>query len=354
MIKLLYLAPNKATFVKKDLKFLSERYQVIYAEHDWRNKSTVPLRFLQQTIFLLQHIWTAQIVMIMFAGYWSILPAFFGRLFGKRVHIILGGTEAVSYPGFKYGSLRKPIWSWFIKNSYRLAHHIIPVHESLAYYHDTYYDNSYQGYQHFFPKIKAQCTTIYNGYEAERFAIDLQQKIPNTFVCIAYVPNEMNFLRKGIDLLFVLANAYPNAKFRIIGFHEEYKKLRNDIPANVECLPPLEQEEFFKLLIESEYCLQLSISEGFPNGICEAMLSGCIPIGSAANGLPLIIGDTGLVLEKYDSQLLLEEFAKIYEKPSLEKRALGKSARKRIIENFPLSRRAQEFYDLIDNDLKRK
>ena len=352
MTKIIYLAPNKATFVKKDLKFLQERYQVIYAEHDWRNKSTVPLRFLQQSIFLFQHLWSADIVMIMFAGYWSLLPAFFGRVFGKRVHIILGGTEAVSYPAFKYGSLRKPLWSWFIKNSYRLAHHIIPVHESLAYYHDTYYDNSYQGYQHFFPEVKAPCTTIYNGYEAGKFQIDLSCKVSDTFICIAYVPNEMNFLRKGIDLLFVLAEEYPDAKFRIIGFHENYKKLRDDIPKNVECLPPLEQEQFFKLLIESEYCLQLSISEGFPNGICEAMLSGCIPIGSAANGIPLIIGDTGLVLEHYSKDLLLKEFSKIYLKSPEEKKSLGKTARQRIVENFPLSRRANEFYDLIDRDSK--
>jgi glycosyltransferase involved in cell wall biosynthesis len=350
-VKLLYLAPNKATFVKKDLQFLEERYQVIYAEHDWRDKKTLPWRFIQQFFFLLKHLPKTKVVMIMFAGYWSLVPALLGRISGKRIHIILGGTEAVSYPSFHYGSLRKPLWRFFIGNSYKLAHHIIPVHESLALYHDEYYDQSMQGYQHFYPKVKAICTTIYNGYEADRFKIDLSRKQKNTFVCTAYVPNEMNFLRKGIDLLFVLARHYPQANFKIIGFHPAYQATRNDIPKNVECLPPLSQEDFFDTLIETEYCLQLSISEGFPNGICEAMLSGCIPIGSAANGIPIIIGETGLVLKHKNEQLLLDEFAALYAMNAAEKESLALAARKRIETVFPLSKRAQEFYQLIDSDL---
>ena len=46
------------------------------------------------------------------------------------------------------------------------------------------------------------------------------------------------------------------------------------------------------------------MSEGFPNALCEAMLSGCIPIVSNVGAMPKIVKETGYLLLKKDIYLL--------------------------------------------------
>ena len=62
------------------------------------------------------------------------------------------------------------------------------------------------------------------------------------------------------------------------------------------------------------YYLQLSVMEGFPNALGEAMACGCVPIGSNVSGIPELIGDTGIVITKKNVvylersiQLLMEQ-----------------------------------------------
>jgi glycosyltransferase involved in cell wall biosynthesis len=85
--------------------------------------------------------------------------------------------------------------------------------------------------------------------------------------------------------------------------------------------------------------MQLSISEGFPNAICEAMLSGCVPIGSDVAAIPEIIGDTGFILKKRNADMLRELVQKAI--GCLELDALSVSARERIASRYPLRKRGE-------------
>jgi glycosyltransferase involved in cell wall biosynthesis len=97
--------------------------------------------------------------------------------------------------------------------------------------------------------------------------------------------------------------------------------------------------------IQHEYYFQLSIMEGFPNALAEAMLCGCIPIGSNVSGIPFIIGDTGYILNKRDINelnLLVENVLN-----DRKRDQFPVLARKRIEEHFSYDQRRKMFEKVI-------
>lgn len=347
---ILYIYPSYASFIKKDIDFLSINYSVKSPRHTWTDKRWTPLRFIQQLFFLSRNIHSCHLVFVMFGGYWSFLPSVFGKIFNKRVFIILGGTDCVSFPSINYGSLRKPLLATFIKWSYQLCEKLLPVDESLVYCDYNYYENSqvkHQGFRHYFPKLTTPYKIIYNGFDPTFFEGPLNRKNKNSFIVVAYISNMMRFRLKGIDIVLHLAEAYQHCSFTIIGIQQNVVDQIARIPANVVLLPFLPQSQFKDDMLRSEFVLQLSISEGFPNSLCEAMLFGCIPIGSSVGAIPHIIADTGFLIETSNLDSIKTRFRQIIELQGEKKSELARKARNRIIDNFHISRREQSFDELI-------
>jgi glycosyltransferase involved in cell wall biosynthesis len=103
-------------------------------------------------------------------------------------------------------------------------------------------------------------------------------------------------------------------------------------------------------LSENEFYLQLSISEGFPNSLCEAMLCECIPIGSNVGGIPQIIGNSGRIIGNRDITLIKHEILHLSGMEEDGRELLGENARKRIIENFSIEKREASFWKLIGDN----
>lgn len=347
---LIYIFPSYSTFVKKDIDFLSENYQVLIPNHNWLDKKLTPLRFVQQFYFLIKNLKSCKAIFVMFGGYWSFLPSVIGKIFNIPVYIILGGTDCVSFPNLDYGSLRKPILKYFIKWSYKLCDTLLPVDESLVYSNYTYSDLSlynHQGYKYFFSNISTPYKVIYNGFDTVLFSDENYHKIPNSFICVASISSMMRFKLKGIDKMLELAKANENCSFTIVGVADSVVNMLGDIPTNVQFFPVMTQKKFKQYLLQSEFVLQLSISEGFPNALCEAMLCKCIPIGSSVGAIPLIIADSGFVMESSNSEYLQLKFKEILQLNSENKLNLAHKARNRIVDNFDISIRKQLFLDLI-------
>jgi glycosyltransferase involved in cell wall biosynthesis len=102
---------------------------------------------------------------------------------------------------------------------------------------------------------------------------------------------------------------------------------------------------------EAEFYLQLSISEGFPNALSEAMLCECIPIGSSVGAIPDIIGDAGFVLKKRDIEALKHV---IEEALASHREDLSIKARNRIKDLYPEILRKQRLLRLADDLIKQK
>jgi glycosyltransferase involved in cell wall biosynthesis len=349
--KLIYVYSWLVPFVQKDIDFLSKTYDVISPpEYKWTDKSRTPWLMLKHLWWLLRNQRKAKATLVMFGGYWALFPALVGRLYRRPVMIILGGTDCVSFPPLNYGALRKPMQRRIIHWAYRFATRLLPVDGSLVesdYQYDPASPYPKQGYRYFFPDLKTPHTVIFNGFRPEAFTADFAQKVPNSVITVANIYSDAAFRLKGIDKMIGLAKAFPQCQFTMVGMQTAMKARLGDLPPNLQMLPFLPQGEFMPLLQRHEFYLQLSISEGFPNSLCEGMLCGCVPIGSQVASIPMIIGDTGFVVARSDMAAVEARFAEILQTPAAERLRLGQAARARIQTHYTLAQRESKFLEVL-------
>jgi glycosyltransferase involved in cell wall biosynthesis len=343
---ILYCYPQPSTFILKDIELLRTEYEVTPFLFSVKNKFKVPFQFIRQFFFLLTHLRKSQIIICHFAGYASFLPAIFGKLFNKPCFIIVAGNDAACFPDFNYGNYTKNLLGKFTGWSLQLAKCILPVHESLVFQEYDYYSGGQpaQGYTYFSPKTKKNpFFPLYYGYDPDYFhLIELSIRQPNSFVTIGNLSDTYAFKRKGFDLIIELAKKFPQYTFTFIGWDgiTQY-----NLPKNIELLKFMPQQEIVKILNTRTYYFQLSIMEGFPNALAEAMLCGCIPIGSNVSGIPFIIGETGYLLKKHE----LHDLVKLIEQVTITKDSTKSplKSRNRIVQNFTLNHRMEGFKKVI-------
>ena len=92
-----------------------------------------------------------------------------------------------------------------------------------------------------------------------------------------------------------------------------------------------------ELYQNTKFYFQGSRLEGLPNSLCEAMLCGCVPIGSKVFGIPDAIGNTGIL---FDTEKDLEQIVEFVNSD------LGvynfSKARNRIIKKYDFSKRVEK------------
>ena len=132
-------------------------------------------------------------------------------------------------------------------------------------------------------------------------------------------------------MIIKLASHFPNYHFTIVG----KVILQESQPKNVTLIENVPQKELVKIYNSHEYYLQLSMFEGFPNALCEAMLCGCIPIGSDVAGIPDIIGEKGYILKKKKIDDLVR-VVKDLKNPAFFSPS---EVRNQIKDNYPLKKR---------------
>lgn len=330
--KLIYIAPNKASFVNQDILYLKEHFEVKTYFFTIKNKFLVPFEMLK--LFMLLLFSKANTYLISFGGYHSFVATIMARLKRGKAFIILNGTDSVSIPTFNYGHLRKGLMRYCCLKSYQRATHLLPVSESLMSTHNTYaFEDELLGINHSLPGLSASYQVVPNGFDIDFWTSQTEPR-KKTVITVASSNRQAH---KGIDLLVEFARRKPAYHFSIAGMDHI-----DNCPENVHCLGLLSADKLRDQYANHQYYFQLSIWEGFGCALCEAMLCGCIPIVSNVNMLPEIVGADELVLKERSIDALCELIEGI-ESKSYEKDQFRKS----IVERFGVNSRIEKLKEVL-------
>lgn len=301
--KIHYYHVGLSSFVEKDIAILQSHFSVHVHYFPLQQKWRIPFLMGKQLLQLLMTKKRNTATVTQFGGFHSFIPSLVSRFTRLKSIIVLGGTDCVAFPSIGYGNFNRKALGWATKQSFLKADLLLPVHESLVYYPYTYQDKdgSQQGYQAFIPGIQTAFEVIFNGYDDQTWTIGDGNREQLSYVTVGFQLNSrFGKQLKGIDLLLEGAQRHPECRFYIVGG----KGLKEDIPENVILMDKIPNKDLNGFLQSKTFYLQLSLSEGFPNALSEAMLSGCIPIVSAVGGMPDIIGDQGYLLTRKSIELL--------------------------------------------------
>lgn len=260
---------------------------------------------------------------------------------------MVGGTDCVAFPSLRYGHFQNKLLAWFTKASYRMVDTVSAVHESLFERDNPYAGEAErrQGILQFFPQARFRRNAIPNGFDTDRFKLETpwEERAVFSFISISASLNDPIRMRlKGIDLVLELASRIPEAHFTLVGTEGKM-----EVPENVLLLPYVPNAQLPALYNQQRYYLQLSLSEGFPNALSEAMACGCIPIVSQVASMPEIVGKDGLILSERNADLLEKLVRERLLRSESDEAKVAQESAQSISQRYNWNRRETELLRLV-------
>lgn len=326
-IRILFVYYQLSSFVRSDLEILKKYFDVKELETPtFRN----PLNILK--MFL----WTARVDLVYtwFAGTNALFAVLFSKLLRKKSMVVVGGYDAVYIPEINYGIFVSRWRRVLAKFVYKHVDRVIVVD---AYLQKNILINTRLN-------ITQKIVVIPTGYDASKWKPGPDKKEDLVITVSAKISNLIVKL-KGLDT-FAKASAYlPHVKFVLVGkiADDSFKQLKEVAGSNLVFAGYLTSKDLLHYYQKAKVYCQLSLHEGLPNALCEAMLCECVPIGTRRGGIPTAIGDVGFYVP----------YGNVEETVAAIKKALnsdnGKEARERIRRKFSLKSREEKLVKEIVN-----
>jgi glycosyltransferase involved in cell wall biosynthesis len=329
---LLFVTMAFPSFIREDLELLSGRFRVrTFLYRPSRNLLPNAWRQIRLALWLAARIRRADAVVVWFADYHAPLPVWFGRRCGKRSVIVLAGYDVARIPELKYGVFSNPVRSFCARYAIRNASVLAPVTPSLA-----------EKAERRTGPVRGRIVPIPFGFDASAWTRTEASPKENEVLTVGFAESETRIRIKGMDLLVEAAWLLPSVPFTVVGVSAEAVRALHP-PPNVRWVEKLPRENLRSYYSRAKVYAQLSVSEGMPNVLCEAMLCECVPVGTAVGGIPDVIGDCGFLVRTRTPEAAAEAIRWALAAPP----ELGLSARRRIVENFTPERRASIWKDIL-------
>ncbi|MEI7982371.1 MAG: glycosyltransferase family 4 protein, partial [Bacteroidota bacterium] len=346
MKKVLYIKHADSSFVLSDQHILEKRFRVVPF---LINRKGTGWHFIGQmmrlSLFIIGNAGGSCALITWFGDYHSAVMVVMGKIFRKKTIIFAGGQEAICYPELRKGVYYKKGRGILVKFALRHATLIIPNHHSLIFHQNFYYSpgGKKDGISHYVPGIRTPMPVIPNGISTDKFYRDPAIiKDPLQVLTAGTMGSVADFLNKGFDLFTEMARRNADLRFTLIGIKKEFMPWIEEnfgitkVPNLILVFSYCPDKVLFEQYNKAKVFVQASITEGMPNTLNEAMLCSCIPVGSNINGIPDVIGDTGIVVMKRDVSELEAAVRKALARDS------GNEARSRILAQFTLELREKQ------------
>lgn len=318
------VAPAASTFVMRDVELLSERYEVTVCLLPNR----MGLQVLTRMAKLIWNVAWSRAVLSWFADA-SYYPTKICRYLGKGNVVVVAGYDVACIPEIGYGALIEPRVKERVEWVLRNASKVVAVDQGLI-------DDLKR---HFSDDFGAG--VLPTGYDHERYQPGSKKELMVLSVCSA---DGRKGLVKGIDVFAECARKMPDVPFVLIGTRRSALPFMGNIPDNLRIIEQLPAEEIVPYYQKAKVYCQLSMREGLPNAVCEAMLCDCVVVGSDVQGIRTAVGEMGYLVPYGDADAACEALRK-----ALKNEGVG--GRSRIISNFSLGKRKEGLLETLERTI---
>ena len=329
--RILFVYQQMASFIKTDFEILGKHYDLISYEYKIRKNAGKDL-----ISWMAGHRNDFDLVFIWFGDVHATVAVATAKSLGKKSIIVAGGYDTATLPEIGYGYLSKGRNRLNAFLHFSVADRILVVDDSLK---RNLIDNL---------GVSVKNTvTVPTGYDSDFWSPGKNTAKERLALTVGLADDISRVKLKGMDTVREVAASLPDVRFEIIGLQG---KILDDYlsgaPSNLSVLPPMPRDELLGHYRKAKAYLQLSMAEGLPNSLCEAMLCECVPVGTRAGGIPTAIGETGFLVPHGDVATAADAVVKAIESDN------GRIARERISGLFTIEKREKSLVEIINKLLR--
>ena len=329
------------SFVKSDISILEALGFRVYKIHSRPEKNLLnfSLNRIREKLKSILFISRSKVLISWFNDYHSFIPILFSKLFFKKSIIIVGGYDAIVDNKNNHGLFFKSgLRSAIAKLNYKMVNEVWIVHKSLENGCDFAKQkfNIISGVRRFTSKKNIMIKELNTGYDTRFWNYDQNEEKIGVLTA-AFFSEKRVINIKGLNIFNKLASLLPNVNFTIVG--ESGIRISDfiNLESNIKVMGVQTKSQMKELYQNNKFYFQGSRLEGLPNSLCEAMLCGCIPVGSRVFGIPDAIGKTGILFDtEKDLDKIVEFINSDFGVTDFKK------ARNQVVRKYDISKRIEK------------